>query len=88
MQTQTSALNNLYTDNELDLHPEFQRFFRWKPSQKSRFIESLLIGIPIPSIFVYQREDGVWDVIDGVQRLSTIFDKGLRLSEQIARGWE
>lgn len=68
------GLISLYNDGELDLHPEFQRFFRWKPLQKSRFIESLLIGIPIPSIFVYQREDGVWDVIDGVQRLSSIFE--------------
>src|SRR5688500_3749264 len=67
-------LMNLYRDGELDIHPEFQRFFRWSPLQKSRFIESLLLGIPIPSIFVHQRMDGVWDVIDGLQRLSTIFE--------------
>jgi hypothetical protein len=66
-------LLNLYRDNELDIHPEFQRFFRWTQTQKSRLIESLLLGIPIPSIFVSQRKDGVWDVIDGLQRLSTIF---------------
>ncbi len=66
-------LINLYEDDELDIHPEFQRFFRWTPEQKSRLIESILLGIPIPSIFVSQREDGVWDVIDGLQRLSTIF---------------
>lgn len=64
---------NLYRDEELDIHPEFQRFFRWSDEQKSKLIESLLLGIPIPSIFVQQREDGVWDVIDGLQRLSTIF---------------
>lgn len=67
-------LVNLYRDEELDIHPEFQRFFRWTPAQKSRFIESLLLGIPIPSLFVYQRQDGVWDVIDGLQRLSTVFE--------------
>lgn len=66
-------LINLYRDDELDIHPEFQRFFRWSDEQKSRLIESLLLGIPIPSIFVQQRQDGVWDVIDGLQRLSTIF---------------
>ncbi len=66
-------LMNLYRDDELDIHPEFQRFFRWSDEQKSRLIESLLLGIPIPSIFVHQRQDGVWDVIDGLQRLSTIF---------------
>ncbi len=66
-------LINLYRDGELDIHPEFQRFYRWSAEQKSRLIESILLGIPIPSIFVSQREDGVWDVIDGLQRLSTIF---------------
>lgn len=67
-------LLNIYRDDDLDIHPEFQRFFRWSAAQKSRFIESLLLGIPIPSIFVHQRHDGVWDVIDGLQRLSTIFE--------------
>ena len=67
-------LISLYQNEELDIHPEFQRVFRWDILQKSKLIESVLIGIPIPSIFVSQREDGVWDVIDGVQRLSTIFE--------------
>jgi hypothetical protein len=67
-------LMSIYRDGELDIHPSFQRFFRWTDVQKSKFIESLLLGIPIPSIFVSQREDGVWDVVDGVQRLSTIFE--------------
>lgn len=65
---------NLYKDGDLDIHPEFQRYFRWSHKQKSRFIESLLLGIPIPSIFVFQRHDGVWDLIDGLQRVSTILE--------------
>ena len=63
---------NLYKDDELDVHPEFQRFFRWDDEQKTRLIESILLGIPIPPIFVAQRIDGKWDVIDGQQRLSTV----------------
>ncbi len=66
-------LLSLYRDDEIDLHPEFQRFFRWTDRQKTWLIESLLVGIPIPPIFVYQRDNGVWDVIDGVQRLSAVF---------------
>lgn len=66
-------LINLYRDEELDIHPKFQRLFRWSDFQKTRFIESILLNIPLPSIFVSQKEDGVWDVVDGVQRLSTIF---------------
>jgi hypothetical protein len=65
---------SLYESEELDIHPEFQRFFRWTPSQKSRLIESILLGIPIPPIFVAQSEQGVWDVVDGLQRLSTVFE--------------
>jgi uncharacterized protein with ParB-like and HNH nuclease domain len=50
-------LSSLYRDGELDIHPEFQRFFRWTHLQKTKLIESILLGIPIPSIFVSQRED-------------------------------
>ncbi len=64
---------SIYEKQELDIHPEFQRFFRWTSRQKSRLIESILLGIPIPQVFVAQRPDGVWDVVDGLQRLSTIF---------------
>ncbi|UNS98030.1 DUF262 domain-containing protein [Streptomyces tubbatahanensis] len=66
-------LANLYRDGEIDIHPEFQRIFRWSPEQSSRLIESILLGIPLPSMFVAQNEKGVWDVVDGVQRMSTIF---------------
>lgn len=65
---------SLYKEGALDVHPEFQRFFRWSIAQKSKLIESILLGIPIPSIFVSQRADGVWDVVDGQQRLSTILE--------------
>lgn len=67
-------LISLYRDNELDIHPEFQRFFRWTLLQKTKLIESILLGLPLPPIFVSQRDDGVWDVVDGLQRLSTIFE--------------
>lgn len=65
---------SLYENHEIDIHPDFQRFFRWSAHQKSTFIESILLGIPIPPIFVSQRDDGIWDVIDGLQRLSTIYE--------------
>ena len=43
---------SLYERGELDIHPEFQRFFRWSNQQKTALIESVLLGIPIPSVFV------------------------------------
>ncbi|WP_019894848.1 DUF262 domain-containing protein [Hydrogenovibrio halophilus] len=65
---------NLYKDDELKINPEFQRLFRWDITRKTRFIESILLGIPIPPIFVFQDEDGGWELIDGLQRLSTILE--------------
>lgn len=64
---------SMYESEELDIHPEFQRFYRWSPAQKTSLIESILLGIPLPPIFVSQRNDGIWDVVDGLQRLSTVF---------------
>lgn len=66
-------LSSLYVDHELDLQPHLQRFFRWNTYQQTRLIESILLGIPLPPIFIYQTENWRWEVIDGVQRLSTIF---------------
>jgi Protein of unknown function DUF262 len=64
---------SLYQQGEVEIHPEFQRFFRWNEYQKTRLIESIVLGFPIPPIFVSQQEDGIWDVVDGLQRLSTIY---------------
>ena len=63
---------NLYRDEELIIDPVFQRLFRWDDERKTRFIESIILGIPIPSIFVSQNENGVWELIDGLQRISTV----------------
>lgn len=64
---------NLYRDKELKVDPAFQRLFRWDETRKTRFIESLLLSIPIPPVFVFQDDNGVWELIDGLQRLSTVF---------------
>jgi hypothetical protein len=63
---------NLYRDKELVIDPVFQRLFRWDDGRKTRFIESVILGIPIPPIFVYQDKDGIWELVDGLQRISTI----------------
>jgi len=66
-------LMNMYEDGDLFITPEYQRAFRWSVFQQSRFIESVLLGIPIPPIFVAEDETGKWEVVDGLQRISTIF---------------
>jgi len=65
---------SLYEDGDLVIDPEFQRLFRWEPGQKSKLIESLLLGIPLPSIFVFETDSGKWELVDGLQRLSTILE--------------
>lgn len=69
-----SEMISNYTANELILNPNFQRMFRWSPVQKSRLIESILLGIPLPPLFIAQDKNGIDTVIDGVQRLSTILE--------------
>lgn len=64
----------MYGSRELDIIPEFQRLFRWSTEKKSAFIESILIGIPIPPAFAYENDDGTWELIDGLQRTSTILE--------------
>ncbi len=65
-------LVNLYENKEIIIRPEYQRLFRWTHGQKVKLIESIILGIPIPSIFVYQDENGIWELVDGLQRVSTI----------------
>jgi len=64
---------SMYERSEIIIDPAFQRLFRWTEFQKTRFIESLLLGIPIPPIFVAEDKDGRWELVDGLQRISTVF---------------
>lgn len=67
-------LVSMYKEGDLKIDPDFQRKFRWTELQRTRLIESILIGVPLPSIFVYQTDSGTWEVVDGVQRISTILE--------------
>jgi hypothetical protein len=57
---------------ELIRSPEYQRKFRWSLYDESRLVESLFLGLPIPSIFVATNADGTWELVDGLQRVSTL----------------
>ena len=64
--------------------PSYQREFTWEPRRKSRFIKSVLMGLPIPFLFFWEMPDGKLEVVDGSQRLRTIEEwihGGLRLGE-------
>lgn len=65
-------LMDMIDDGELNLAPEFQRNQVWAKEQKSRLIESLLLRIPLPAFYFGASKDGKMQVVDGLQRLSTI----------------
>jgi hypothetical protein len=69
----------------LIIDPEFQRNRVWKPKQKSQFIESVLLNIPLPPLYVNKRKDGRFIIVDGLQRTATLEEytklKSFALSE-------
>jgi hypothetical protein len=74
VQITIGEINRMYTSRELNILPDFQRLFRWTNERKSNFVESILIGIPVPPVFVYENADGTWELIDGLQRISTLLE--------------
>jgi hypothetical protein len=73
-------ISSMYEGGELVIRPAYQRLFRWSNTQQSQFIESLLLGLPIPPIFVIETETREYELIDGLQRISTYlrFTGGLK----------
>jgi hypothetical protein len=63
---------NLHKSGELKIAPEYQRLFRWSEQQQSRLIESILLELPVPQIFVIEGAGGVFELIDGLQRVSSV----------------
>jgi hypothetical protein len=63
---------SLHENGELVIQPEYQRLFRWSDNQRSQLIESILLELPVPQIFVIENKDGVFELIDGLQRISSV----------------
>ncbi|MDB9314989.1 DUF262 domain-containing protein [Spirulina sp. CS-785/01] len=63
---------NMHKAKEIIIQPDYQRLFRWTDVQKSRLIESILLELPIPQIFVIEKENAVLELIDGLQRVSSV----------------
>lgn len=79
-----------YDKDKLNIKPKYQRVFRWNKDQKSKFIESLLLWIPLPSIFVAEDEDWKWELVDWLQRISTVleFSKNNKFLKEYIETWE
>jgi Protein of unknown function DUF262 len=77
------ALADLVRQKTIDLSPKYQRRFRWDEKRQSKLIESFLMNVPVPPIFLNEDEYGKYSVIDGKQRLqaiSSLFSDKLRLT--------
>lgn len=58
----------------IDIAPSYQRRARWNDSQRSRLIESLILNVPVPPIYLFERDYNEYEVIDGRQRLESVFE--------------
>src|SRR5687768_13001280 len=66
-----NELLDMHRNDELIIDPDYQRLFRWSAAKESRFIESLILELPIPPIFVIEIDQGRYELIDGLQRISS-----------------
>lgn len=69
-----TTLKDLIAGKEIDLSPKYQRRYRWDNDRKSRLIESLLMNVPVPPVFLNEDDYGSYSIIDGKQRLSAIYE--------------
>jgi hypothetical protein len=66
-------LITMYDEKEL-IKPELQRHYVWDKVEASRFVESLLLGLPVPSIFLANTSEEEKLIVDGYQSLMTVYD--------------
>lgn len=91
MQFSVFELKRRYDRGAIRLDPDFQRNYVWKSKQKSELIESIIMGIPLPLIYLAETMEGNLVIVDGRQRLTTFFDymdnkfalKGLNILPQL-----
>ena len=69
-----SELHRWYKSGRLIIDPEWQRNYVWDSARASKLIESFLLDIPVPVIYLAKNENGKYEVIDGLQRLTSVFN--------------
>ncbi|WP_409342861.1 DUF262 domain-containing protein [Paenibacillus sp. MBLB4367] len=66
---------NMIKESSINLYPDFQRHYVWKePERKSLLIESLMLLYPLPIFYAAENQSAEWEIVDGLQRLSTIYE--------------
>lgn len=68
------SIKTMLDSGDYNLNPEYQRRKRWDNGRKSRLIESFIMNVPLPPVFLYEFDYSKYEVMDGLQRLTTIYD--------------
>lgn len=68
------SIKAMLDGGDYKLNPEYQRRKRWDNGKKSRLIESFIMNVPLPPVFLYEYDYSKYEVMDGLQRLTTIYD--------------
>lgn len=68
-----SDIVRMIEDGDINLNPDYQRNYIWDNKKSSLLIESIILNVPIPVIYVSQEDDDSWTVIDGLQRLNSLY---------------
>ena len=68
------GLKEMVDNNVIDLSPQYQRRERWEGSRQSELIESFLLNVPVPPIYLAEEEYGIYSIIDGKQRITAVSD--------------
>lgn len=66
------TLMDMVVEGDLVLDPDYQRQYRWPDEKAARFIESIVLNIPVPVLYLAEDSDGTFSVIDGQQRLTSL----------------
>lgn len=66
------TISSMVTKNAIDVTPHYQRRERWKPDRQSALIESFLLNVPVPPVYLAEDDFGTYSVIDGKQRITAI----------------
>ncbi len=69
-----NQIQSMFETESYDKHPEFQRRHRWSVEKKSRLIESFIMNVPVPPIFLYEKDYSQYEVMDGLQRITAIVE--------------
>jgi len=68
------SIKSMLDGGDYKLNPEYQRRKRWDNGRKSRLMESFIMNVPLPPVFLYEYDYSKYEVMDGLQRLTTIYD--------------